>query len=115
MPLPLSIWYALRTGHVARGVSEAGEGISVHAHSDPEGRARYEVARSPDPLSDPRCAATALGNHSAVFYGDGSLCDFLYTNGLDPSRLAVGKRQSGPAPPNAALRGPLPTTSTQTP
>ena len=91
MPLPLSLWYALRTGHVARGVTAAGEPVRVRLA--PSGGTGYEVEGGAWP------SETAPDTHGAVFHGDGALCDFLYSNGLDPQRLAVGAEPTAPNPP----------------
>lgn len=107
MHLPLSLWYALRTGHVAHGVSADGEPVRVHARLDPDGRAGYVVARDGAcPADAPSRSSAALSNHSAVFYEDGSLCDFLYANGLDPARLAIVGGAHTPASADATSTGP---------
>ena len=106
MPLPLSLWYALRMGHTAHGALPAGGTVLIRTRSGPGGESGYEVVTADGAREGHRCATSALGNHKAVFNGDGPLCDYLYANGLDPVRLTVGASPTRPDPTPAPRRRP---------
>ena len=118
MPLPLSLWYALRTGHIARGVTAAGETVRVQGRSGPDGRTGYAVATGALKAARSTAGAstrTAPDTHGAVFHGDGPLCDFLYTVGLDPRRLAVRRRPGEPGPTRQSAPRQIPPPHTPAP